>query len=59
MRELFEESGILLAKDRHTGKMFAVPEEEREKGRRAIHQQEMTFDEWLRERDANAVPDTG
>ncbi|PLB37842.1 NUDIX hydrolase [Aspergillus candidus] len=58
VRELFEESGILLAKDKNTGKMLAVPEEERERGRRAIHQQGMKFDEWLRERDANAVPDT-
>ncbi|KAL4810999.1 hypothetical protein BDV18DRAFT_155610 [Aspergillus unguis] len=57
IRELFEESGILLAKDRKSGKMLAVPEEEREKGRREIHQKQTTFSEWLKKQDAGAVPD--
>ncbi|PYH66422.1 NUDIX hydrolase [Aspergillus vadensis CBS 113365] len=58
IRELFEESGILLAKDRNSGKMLAVPQEQREAGRRAIHQNKMTFAEWLREQHPAAVPDT-
>ncbi|GKZ17526.1 hypothetical protein AbraIFM66951_004378 [Aspergillus brasiliensis] len=58
IRELFEESGILLAKDSSSGKMLAVPEEQREAGRRAIHQKELTFAEWLKEQNSAAVPDT-
>ncbi|PWY91158.1 NUDIX family hydrolase [Aspergillus heteromorphus CBS 117.55] len=58
IRELFEESGILLAKDRSSGKMLAIPEEQREAGRREIHQHKITFAEWLRERSSAAVPDT-
>ncbi|PWY78594.1 hypothetical protein BO94DRAFT_537796 [Aspergillus sclerotioniger CBS 115572] len=57
IRELFEESGILLAKDRDSGKMLAVPEEQREAGRRAIHQYKITFTDWLKERNPAAVPD--
>ncbi|GFN17681.1 hypothetical protein AtubIFM55763_002495 [Aspergillus tubingensis] len=57
IRELFEESGILLAKDRDSGKMIAVPQEQREAGRRAIHQNKMTFAEWLKEQHPAAVPD--
>ncbi|PYH80681.1 NUDIX family hydrolase [Aspergillus uvarum CBS 121591] len=58
IRELFEESGILLAKDNVSGKMISVPEEQREPGRRAIHQNQTTFLEWLRQQSLNAVPDT-
>ncbi|OJK03078.1 hypothetical protein ASPACDRAFT_113764 [Aspergillus aculeatus ATCC 16872] len=58
IRELFEESGILLAKDKVSGKMLAVPEEQREPGRRAIHQNQTTFLEWLKQQSPNAVPDT-
>ncbi|GIJ82770.1 hypothetical protein Asppvi_001281 [Aspergillus pseudoviridinutans] len=57
VRELFEESGILLARDKNTGVMLAVPEAERERGRRAIHQHEMTFAEWLKKQNAAAGPD--
>ncbi|PYH92451.1 NUDIX family hydrolase [Aspergillus ellipticus CBS 707.79] len=58
IRELFEESGILLAKNNDSGKMLAVPEEQREAGRRAIHQSKITFAEWLQEQNSAAVPDT-
>ncbi|PYI31271.1 hypothetical protein BP00DRAFT_396715 [Aspergillus indologenus CBS 114.80] len=58
IRELFEESGILLAKDNVSGKMLSVPEEQRESGRRAIHQNQTTFLDWLRQQSLNAVPDT-
>ncbi|KAF4156862.1 hypothetical protein CNMCM6936_002342 [Aspergillus lentulus] len=57
VRELFEESGILLARDKNTGVMLAVPEAEREKGRRTIHQHEVTFAEWLKKQNPAAVPD--
>ncbi|CAG7926469.1 unnamed protein product [Penicillium olsonii] len=57
IRELFEESGILLAKNRNSGKMIAVDEPTREAGRRLIHQNKATFDEWLKEQDAHAQPD--
>ncbi|EAU29722.1 conserved hypothetical protein [Aspergillus terreus NIH2624] len=58
LRELFEESGILLARDQSTGKLLAVPEREREQGRRAIHQGKITFDKWLKQVNPAAVPDT-
>ncbi|OQD66855.1 hypothetical protein PENPOL_c004G06359 [Penicillium polonicum] len=59
IRELFEESGILLAKDRNSGKMLAVDEPAREAGRRLIHQNKTTFDEWLKQQSADAEPDIG
>jgi 8-oxo-dGTP pyrophosphatase MutT (NUDIX family) len=59
IRELFEESGILLAKDRKTGKMLAVDEPIREAGRRLIHQNKTTFDEWLKQQNPDAEPDLG
>ncbi|KAL4754200.1 hypothetical protein BDW72DRAFT_214645 [Aspergillus terricola var. indicus] len=57
IRELFEESGILLAKDQSSGKMLAVGEDERERGRREIHQKQSTFSEWLKKQNASAVLD--
>ncbi|KAL2858863.1 hypothetical protein BJX68DRAFT_143406 [Aspergillus pseudodeflectus] len=57
LRELFEESGILVAKDTSSGKMLAVREEERERGRREIHQKKTTFTEWLKKQNTAAVPD--
>ncbi|KAL4774318.1 hypothetical protein BDW60DRAFT_182668 [Aspergillus nidulans var. acristatus] len=57
IRELFEESGILLAKDQSSGEMLAVGEDERERGRREIHQKQTTFSEWLKKQNASAVPD--
>ena len=59
IRELFEESGILLAKHKGTGRMVDVSAEERERGRHAIHMNEITFDQWLKSQDPDAVPDTG
>ncbi|KAJ6021887.1 Cystathionine beta-synthase core [Penicillium herquei] len=44
IRELFEESGILLAKDASTGRMLVVDEASREQGRGLIHQNKITFD---------------
>ncbi|EPS30365.1 hypothetical protein PDE_05316 [Penicillium oxalicum 114-2] len=58
LRELFEESGILLAKDQKSGKMIFVNQATREQGRKLIHQGKLTFDEWLAQQSPNAVPDT-
>ncbi|KAJ5735504.1 uncharacterized protein N7483_000629 [Penicillium malachiteum] len=57
IRELFEESGILLAKDASTGKMLVVDEATREQGRGLIHQNEITFDKWLKQQHSTAEPD--
>ncbi|KAL4929986.1 NUDIX hydrolase [Aspergillus undulatus] len=57
IRELFEESGILLAKDESSGKMLAVREGDRAQGRREIHQKSTTFSEWLKRQNPAAVPD--
>ncbi|KAJ5988814.1 hypothetical protein N7481_004024 [Penicillium waksmanii] len=57
IRELFEESGILLATDQASGKMLVVDEATREKGRRLIHQNQVTFGDWLRQQNAAAEPD--
>ncbi|EEP76868.1 conserved hypothetical protein [Uncinocarpus reesii 1704] len=58
IRELFEESGILLAINKETGKMIHVNPAEREKGRHAIHMNETTFDQWLKTQEPQAEPDT-
>ncbi|EEH16282.1 hypothetical protein PABG_06369 [Paracoccidioides brasiliensis Pb03] len=57
IRELFEESGILLAKNKSTGQMIQVNEEQREIGRHAIHMNKVTFNQWLKSIDDAAEPD--
>ncbi|OJD13009.1 hypothetical protein AJ78_06482 [Emergomyces pasteurianus Ep9510] len=57
IRELFEESGILLAKNRTTGKMIHVNVDQREIGRHAIHKNKITFNQWLKSIDEAAEPD--
>ncbi|ODM18867.1 hypothetical protein SI65_05484 [Aspergillus cristatus] len=57
LRELFEESGILLAKDEKSGEMITVSEEERERGRMAIHGGAVEFGQWLEQYYGGAVPD--
>ena len=62
IRELFEESGILLARDTTAatpGRLVRVDETEREKGRHDIHNNNIVFGEWLKEQNANAEMDTG
>lgn len=39
--------------------MLAVNEEEREKGRKAIHQDKITFAEWVRKQNVHAEADIG
>jgi 8-oxo-dGTP pyrophosphatase MutT (NUDIX family) len=61
IRELFEESGILLAKDKQDSlsRLIHVNEVEREQGRRDIHSNKIGFSEWLRKQHATAEPDIG
>lgn len=56
IRECFEESGILLAKDKGGEKLIQVPESEREEGRKATHANKTTFPKWLAEHGGS--PDT-
>jgi hypothetical protein len=48
IRECFEESGILLARNRNGG-MLDVPDAERERARRAVHSGELQFSEWVKQ----------
>ncbi|KAI1464181.1 uncharacterized protein F4812DRAFT_214863 [Daldinia caldariorum] len=57
IRETFEESGILLAREEgKDGKLISVPNAERDKARKAIHQNRLHFNTWVEE--LGAVPDT-
>lgn len=47
IRETFEESGILLARNNGFGRLIEVPEKDREEGRHAIHANELPFTKWL------------
>ncbi|KAI9933326.1 hypothetical protein MW887_007799 [Aspergillus wentii] len=58
LRELFEGSGILLARDTASGAMLHVSDAKRGEGRRAIHAQKTTFAQWLKKQDSAAEPDT-
>ena len=54
IRETFEESGILLAKSKSTGGLLNVPEEERERGRKAVHANTVSFPSWLAQHGGEA-----
>lgn len=57
IRETFEECGILLAKDKRTGKLFMdVSDKEREEGRKAVHGGKVAFCDLLEK--WGAEPDT-
>lgn len=47
IRETFEESGILLARNNGFGRLIEVSEEEREQGRRLVHGNQVPFRTWL------------
>jgi 8-oxo-dGTP pyrophosphatase MutT (NUDIX family) len=47
IRETFEESGILLARNKSTGRLLHVADAERERARRDISQNKITFPAWL------------
>ncbi|KAF2822693.1 hypothetical protein CC86DRAFT_301102 [Ophiobolus disseminans] len=57
VRETFEECGILLAKNKKTGKLFTeVSDKDREEGRKAIHSGKVKFADLLEQ--WGATPDT-
>ena len=47
IRETFEESGILLAKNSGFGRLIELSEAEREEGRHRVHDSEVPFEKWL------------
>lgn len=47
IRETFEESGILLARNNGFGRLIEVDDKEREEGRRQVHSNEIDFRKWL------------
>lgn len=57
IRETFEESGILLARNSGFGRLIEVPEAEREEGRKKVHSNETPFQQWLAKKGGKA--DTG
>lgn len=57
IRETFEESGILLAKSKETGKLLSMEKSELESGRKLIHSGKTAFPKWLNEH--GGIPDTG
>ncbi|KUL87198.1 hypothetical protein ZTR_05636 [Talaromyces verruculosus] len=59
IRELFEESGILLARDTtNPRRLVHVDGAEREKGRYDIHNNKIGFGEWLKQQSSTAEMDT-
>lgn len=57
IRETFEESGILLAKDPRTGRLFDLPDDKRAEMRVKVHKEEVKFMDWLKE--LGAEPEFG
>lgn len=47
IRETFEESGILLARNNGFGRLIEVEDSEREEGRRLVHEGKVPFEKWL------------
>ena len=47
IRETFEESGIILARNSGFGRLIEVPEAEREEGRKLVHSNKVKFESWL------------
>ncbi|TKA69073.1 hypothetical protein B0A55_08135 [Friedmanniomyces simplex] len=54
VRETFEESGILLARNNGFGRLIEVPEAEREEGRRLVHDNKVPFAKWLAQKGGRA-----
>jgi len=47
IRETFEESGILLARNEDSGRLLDVEDQQRQEGRRKVHSEEVNFQKWL------------
>ncbi|KAK5246085.1 hypothetical protein LTS06_008549 [Exophiala xenobiotica] len=59
IRELFEETGILLARSSRTAEsLLSVSREQRQAGRETVHQGKITLSDWLESVSHNAVLDT-
>jgi 8-oxo-dGTP pyrophosphatase MutT (NUDIX family) len=58
IRELFEESGILLARDGPASGLISVSAKDRLRGRKAIHSEKVHFSTWLRQQSEYAHLDT-
>ena len=58
IRELFEESGIPLARSPFSEKLLVFGEDARESGRKAVHMNQLMFKDFLKSQDPNAEPDT-
>lgn len=54
IRETFEESGILLAKNNGFGRLIEVPEKDRENGRVQVHSNQISFPTWLAQKGGRA-----
>lgn len=54
IRETFEESGILLARNNGFGRLIEVAEAEREEGRRLVHDNKLPFTQWLAQKGGRA-----
>lgn len=54
IRETFEESGILLARNNGFGRLIEVDMATREAGRRAIHSNQIPFERWLAQQGGRA-----
>lgn len=54
IRETFEESGILLARNNGHGRLIEVPEAQREEGRRLVHDNKVPFTKWLAQKGGRA-----
>ncbi|KAK0960466.1 hypothetical protein LTS01_020891 [Friedmanniomyces endolithicus] len=54
VRETFEESGILLARNNGFGRLLEVPEVEREEGRKLVHGNRVPFTTWLAQKGGRA-----
>lgn len=57
IRETFEESGIILARNAGFGRLIEVPEADREEGRKQVHSNKVKFEDWLASKGGKA--DTG
>lgn len=57
IRETFEESGILLARNNAFGRLIEVDDKEREEGRELVHAGKVEFTKWLAQKGGRA--DTG
>ena len=57
IRETFEESGILLARNNGFGRLIEVPINERDEGRKLVHGGKIEFTKWLSQKGGRA--DTG